>query len=138
MNVKFWGIMKLHTSNNFGIHSNYISSGDKMPCRFRCLSVFGGLENGTPAVIHTWTLSLQKWPIPIALFVKILYFLNQLIFFLQFCIKRDNIVNISCAASRKHKFHIFQLMLIMDRNGLSFLLLNMFVKYWEKLEIKKL
>lgn len=31
----------------------YLSSGDKVPCRFLCLSVFGGFKNGTPADIHT-------------------------------------------------------------------------------------
>lgn len=31
----------------------YLSSQDKIPCRFRWLSVLGGFENGTPAIIHT-------------------------------------------------------------------------------------
>lgn len=31
----------------------YNSSGDEIPRRFQCLSVFRGFENRTPAVIHT-------------------------------------------------------------------------------------
>lgn len=63
--------MKLHTSNNREIHSNYISLQEiKYHRRFQCSSVFRGFENRPPAV-HTWTLPLQKYPIPTALFVKI-------------------------------------------------------------------
>lgn len=64
--------MKLHTSNNREIHSNYISLQEiKYHRRFQCSSVFRGFENRPPAVLHTWTLPLQKYPIPTALFVKI-------------------------------------------------------------------
>lgn len=40
----------------------WISSRNKIPCRFQCSNVLRGFENGPPAVLHTWTLPLQKYP----------------------------------------------------------------------------
>lgn len=105
----------------------WISSRNKIPCRFQCSSVLRGFENRPPAVLHTWTLALQKYPIPTALFLKI-YLLNHN----SFWISIQEIIQLMLAVPHleNNKFtSAFQLMFIMDKNGFSFPISIMFDKH---------